>query len=139
METYSKYITCQVKIGEKTVYKIYHTLRLAITTYMNKQNEKIIPNTQVIEADELLFSHADGLQKWVVGLIDRETQKARCFVVKNRSKETMKDLFNSNVEKGAEIRAYGALSYKVLQGSYDIHQVNKARDGLPKGKKPLLI
>ena len=107
--------------------------RLTITFWMNSQNKIALSKDSVVEVDESLFSHSDKCQKRVVGLIERVTQKAKTFVVKDRSKETMISLFSNYVEEHAEVKADYALSYGILKKSYKIHQVNKARDRLRKG------
>ena len=51
------------------------------------------------EVDESQISHKSNFQQWAVGFIERGSQKARVFIVEDRSQSTMKSLFQENVKE----------------------------------------
>ena len=59
------------------------------------------------EIDESLLSHIDGHQVWVFGIIERRTGEARCWVVKDRSAQTLIPFIQEHIPPGSTIYSDG--------------------------------
>ena len=66
-----------------------------------------LPDVPVFEIDESLFTHIDGSQVWVFGIITRVTREARCWVVRDRSADTLLPLIQENIAPGSLIYSDG--------------------------------
>ena len=74
----------------------------------------------------------DALKKnakiWVLGFYERETKKARAFVVSDRSEETLTNTIRSNVIEGTTIYTDFWKGYNGLSEFYNHKPVNKSKE-----------
>ena len=85
----TKEVQEKTTIDGKNISQIYIQLREFISNYLQQTYignpmggpyyEVVLPDDQYIyEVDESLFSHIDGQQVWVLGIVVRGTGEARC-------------------------------------------------------------
>jgi len=77
-------------------------------------NDIDLENPPVFEIDESLFSHVDGQQIWVFGIITRITNESRCWVVPDRSAQTLIPIIQEHLPPGSIVYSDGWASYRFL-------------------------
>ena len=112
----------------RLIYKFLFINRKAIATYI--RNIYIIDRLAFknanhhISIDESLFTHNNGNQVWVVGLINIDTNSIRLEVVENRNSETMKEIIIKHAGEGNIINSDSWSAYNFLDNSDSGYQHN---------------
>ena len=100
-------ICCKLKelyINKSFVLKVLQRFRIYIANYLKDlySIESITPKNAYnhIATDESLFTHLDGVQQWVVGMINAETNKLRLEVVTEKDESTLKKIITTHINIG---------------------------------------
>ena len=64
--------------------------------------------------DKSLFTHNEGIQKWVIGLLNTETNGIRLEVVTNRNEATLKTIIEKHFGIGNTIYSDSWAGYNFL-------------------------
>ncbi len=105
-------------ININIIFELFTNFRKAISSDLrNKYCLDRLANTnshQQISIDESLFIHWEGIQVWVVGLINLNTDEIRLEIVENRDQQTMKTIIEKHICKGNIINADSWPAYNFL-------------------------
>lgn len=71
--------------------------------------------------DECLFTHQDGIQTWVIGLINTESNNIRLEIVTSRDSDTLKNIIHKHVEPGNYIVTDAWPGYNFLEQENNIY------------------
>ena len=89
-----------------------------------------------IAVDESLFTHIDGVQHWLIGLLNTETKDLRIEVVIDRREETLKTIIENHIGKGNYIISDACKGYAFLNApnsGYEHHIYNHSRGNFGRG------
>ena len=122
------------KIDNRFIYSFVDKLRQIIATHMKnvyKIEQLASPNSNNhISIDESLFSHQNGEQIWVVGLLNNETNALRLEMVKDRSSEVLEYIITKHIGTGNICITDGWQGYSFLNrinSGYVHHSYNHGR------------
>ena len=122
------------------ILNILQEFRIYIANYMRDYYclESIAKKNEWhhVAIDECLFTHQDGIQNWVIGLINTETNIIRLEVVTSRDTETMKNIIHKHVEPGNYIVSDAWPAYNFLDqenNNYIHHVYNHNRGNFGRG------
>ena len=124
------------KIDSRFIYKFIQNNRIIISNYLRTVyalDPLAYKNAfQHIPTDESLFTHTNGEQTWVVGLINSETNQIRLEIVKNRDTETLKSIITKYVGVGNYIvtDAWNGYSFLSSPNSGYFHHIYNHGAGL---------
>ena len=78
--------------------------------------ERLAPKNSnyVICADESLFTHKEGEQTWVLGLINLENNDIRLEIISNRNEATLKSIIEKHMGIGNTVYTDSWLGYNFL-------------------------
>ncbi len=121
-------------VNIKFINSFLHSCREAIAMYI-RTNYKLDPlanrnDNHHICIDESLFSHSDGIQIWVVGMINAETKEIRLEMVDNRNANTLKNIIEKHVLPGNIVVSDSCAGYSFLDNinsGYVHHIYNHGR------------
>ena len=91
------------KVDSRFIYNFIFACRRIIANYLkNVYSLERLANTNsniTVCVDESLFTHQQGEEIWVVGLINTSNNEVRLEVVSNRNKDTLKSIITKHMEK----------------------------------------
>lgn len=89
------------KIDRRFIYTFITKCRLAIANYNRQiyQLDCIAPKDSHyhIAVDESLFTHIDGVQHWLIGLLNTKVNDLRIEVLTDRSQKTLKTIIENHI------------------------------------------
>lgn len=92
------------KVNKAFILKVLKQFRVYIANYYRDlySLETIAPRNGYnhIAIDESLFTHCDGVQQWVIGMINSETNLIRLEVVESRDTDTLKKIITKHINVG---------------------------------------
>ena len=112
------------KINNLFIYCFLKYCRIIIANYIRSKYQ-LDPLAykdayQIIDVDEILFTHFEGDPIWIVGLINLTTNEIRLEIVENRTTETLKKIIEKHVLTGNAIAVIAGLptifSMKIILG-----------------------
>jgi len=122
-------------IDPRFIYTFVCKCRKAIATYMRNMyalDRLALANAQqVICVDESLFTHNEGQQQWVLGLINTATNEIRLELIANRDENTLKPIIEKHVGTGNIICSDSWAGYNFLSraNSGYVHEVSNHQIG----------
>jgi len=140
-QTQIKTVSKEMKISERAVSRLYSEVRTIISLYMEdlKVGRQLGIETDdngdaIVEIDETLMTHQNGLQMWVLGIFDRVTKDFWCWPVPDRTVETLIPIITQHVGQNARIYTDGWQSYtRLSREGYD-HRVVPHVNGFGSGE-----
>ena len=92
------------KVDSRFIYNFLFNCRRIIASYLrNVYALERLVNTnanQIVCVDESLFTHQEGQQTWVVGIINTTNNNIRLEIVPDRTEVTLKTIIERHVGKG---------------------------------------
>lgn len=111
------------KISRKTVTLFFHKLRVVMSDYLVPNPIRLGGPNSVVEIDETCLGRKRKYnrgafrgsgQKWVIGFIDRQSQKCHIQFVLNRTRDTLLPIIESGVAPDTVIHTDEAPVYAIL-------------------------
>ena len=128
------------KVDKRFIYSFITKCRLAIANYTRiiYQLDCIAPTDSHfhIAVDESLFTHIDGVQHWLIGLLNTGTNDLRIEVATDRREETLKAIIENHIGKGNYIISDAWQGYSFLNApnsGYEHHIYNHSRGNFGRG------
>ena len=105
-------------LNKKFIYSYIFILRKIISSFLRNvySIERLASNNanNILCIDESLFTHTDGMQTWIVGIINTDTNEIRLEVVTNRNKETLKAIVKKHIGIGNTVYSDSWAGYNFL-------------------------
>lgn len=110
-------------------YKATHAIMIRLRSLLTSSHEAKMSGT--VEIDEAFIGKGSKVYNWssistrkqpIIGLVERETGKARLFLVEDRKLATIRKLVLDNVELGSTVYTDSWRGYNCLS-EYYIHEV----------------
>ena len=134
--TLSNTVYKREKLNRKFIYNFIINLRKIIASYLLNvySLERLAGNNahQILCVDESLFTHTEGAQTWVVGILNVNTDEIRLKVVPDRSDATLKTIIQRHVGTGNTYYSDSWMGYNFLNqaNSGYIHNVVNHNHGI---------